>query len=175
MVREPLEYVGRHSFEIKGVANGERLLFVSTHRHHVVRLWIAQFESILPESREIYRYDLEGAIDMGGIAFKATTFAFSNREAATANPNDEAALTAKFLRARGYQLDDELMGARFAAVPDPAKRHELIVFYFESVASTRHRLRELFDGETPKRDWQPIQTGLMTRGRGSFAINPGCS
>lgn len=174
-VRKPLKYLGRHPIEISGVATGERLLFIEADRRHVTRLWIAQFEAIIPGSTELYRYGFEHSIKIGGIAFNPTAFAFSNRKAAADNPADEAALSAKLLRDRGYEIEDELMGARFAAVPDPAKRHELIIFYFENVSSAGHTITDFYDGDSPKPMWHPIAAALMTRGLGSFQLVPGCN
>ena len=45
-------------------------------------------------------------------------------------------LMAVFLRERGYRLEDELMLSRFATVAGPDKKHELILFYIENVATT---------------------------------------
>ena len=173
-IQEPLRYFGRHSFEINDVARGERLVFVRTHKRHITHLWIAQFEQILPESTETYRYGFQHSLDIGGLRFNPSAFAFSNRKAAADNPADEAALTAKFLRHHGYEIDDELMGARFAAVPDPLKRHELIVFYFENVATTGHTIGELYAGESAQPLWAPIAETLIAHGRSSFQLVSEC-
>lgn len=174
-VEPPLEYVGRHPFEIRDVAAGERLVFVDAHEGKVMRLWIAQVEAILPGSSEIYRYGFQGAVEIGGIQFKPGTFAFSTRETPADTPPDEGVLTARFLRAKGYTLPAELMMARFAAVPDPAKRHELIIFYGENVADTGHSLREFYRGDARTALWDGVAKGLSERGLKSFELLPGCA
>lgn len=173
-VEPPLEFVGRHTFEIGDIAAGERLVFVEAHEGKVTRIWIAQFEAIVPGSSEIYRYGFQGAVTIGGIEFKPGTFAYSNHQAAAETPPNEGVLTARFLRAKGYALPDELMMARFAAVPDAAKRHEVILFYGENVADTGHTLREFYEGETRTALWDEIAKGLYERGSGSFEVLPGC-
>jgi hypothetical protein len=46
-------YIGKFDFTIPDVAKGERYIFVATQGRKIKRLFIAQFEAILPESTVI--------------------------------------------------------------------------------------------------------------------------
>ncbi|HEV7508161.1 MAG TPA: hypothetical protein VGS07_24980 [Thermoanaerobaculia bacterium] len=155
------EYVGSHSFRIDGVSEGERHIFVQARHHRISRLVILQFEAILPASTEIYRYPLN--TELWGLRWRENFFAFSNRQAVHEKPADEAALTVAFLRSKGYRFDDEWMVWRMATVPDPAKRHEAILFYCESVRASGHRLQDYVHGEENTDLWRRLSPELRQR------------
>ncbi|HEV7783793.1 MAG TPA: hypothetical protein VGQ28_00570 [Thermoanaerobaculia bacterium] len=167
------EYAGSHSFRIDGVSEGERHIFVQARRHKISRLVILQFEGILPASTETYRYPL--GTELWGLRWRENFFAFSNRQAVRKNPSDEAALTVSFLRSKGYRFDDEWMVWRMAAVPDPAKRHEAILFYCESVRASGHRLQDYVRGEESTDLWRRLSPELRQRAlSGGLEVVSGC-
>jgi hypothetical protein len=136
-------FAGTVPFRIGSIASGERFIFVDAEERVVRRLIVAQFETILPTSRERYNYSFDQARTMAGYRFRQNPFAFSQSEAIAANPEGEAALTATLLKERGYRVDDELMAIRYLTVPDTARRHELIVFYMEPLGTTPFKLSDL--------------------------------
>lgn len=169
-VNRTFTYAGKIEFRIRDVAQGERYIFIETRDKRIVRLFIAQFESFLPGNALTYNYNLQNALDLAGHRFKQNTFAFSNEEARFQNPGGEAALTAAFLREKGFMLEDELMASRFVTVPDSARRHELILFYIEHVSATNRRLQELYhDGEETVL-WKNLSRELTLRARKNFEI-----
>jgi hypothetical protein len=163
-------YVGKFDFVIEGIAKGERYIFVDAKRQDVNRMFIFQFEAILPESKETYNYSFRDALTLGGHKFRHGTYAYSNQEAKRNQPAKEAALTAKFLEQKGYVLDDEYMMSRFVTVPDVERKHELILFYLEKVRSTGHELKEFYSGDAETPIWKEISQGLSKRSFENFTV-----
>jgi len=163
------KYVGSVSFRIRDVAEGCRLVFVDGEDRTVKRLFIVQCESILPSSTATYKYRLKDEI--GGERFLCYAFAYSNAITALDNPNDEAAVTANFLRGLGIDIPDLLIGSRFATIPDLAKKHELILFYFEPVPAGLG-LGDLYSGEISTAKMHDLSPEYLARGRAVFSISP---
>ena len=138
-----IQFVGSFQFEIKGVAAGERYVFAETNGKNIKRVVIAQFESFLPESSEIYRYSFANAVDIGSHKFNHNTFAFTNEDAIRENPDGEAALTFSFLQKKGFDIPAAWIVSRFLTLGDESRKHELILFYQEDIKSTGHKFEEL--------------------------------
>lgn len=164
------KFVGKFDFTIPDFGKGERYVFVDARKRKIRRLFIAQFEAILPESKEIYRYNFDNAQKFGQHKFRQNTFAYSNLEAKKENPAGEAALTEKFLKEKGYLLEDELMMSRFVTVPDLEKKHELILFYLENVSQTNHKLSDFYQGDDDTEIWKQISRDLTIRSLKAFKI-----
>lgn len=160
-------------FTIRDVASGERFVFVDAADGTVRRLVVAQFEAMLPTSRERYNYSFDQAPCVAGYRWRQNPFAFSQRAAIAENPRGEAALTAGLLREKGFRLADELVSVRYLTVPDSARRHELIVFYMEPLDTSRVRLDKLY---TTSGDatllWRSLARDLAERARAAFTIVP---
>lgn len=170
-VDKAFKYLGKFDFVIGAIAKGERFVFVeATRKKRIKRLFIAQFEQILPTSQEIYRYNFDKAILLGEHRFRHNTFAFSGAEAKRENPKGEASLTADFLAAKGFRLEDELMSSRFLTVPDQAKKNEMILFYIENISKTGRRLADLYVGDEETVVWKAITSGLKDRSSAAFKI-----
>ncbi len=163
-------YVGSFSFTIPGMAAGERYVFAEAVDHRVNRLFIAQFEGILPTSAETYNYSFADSLELGGYRFRQNTFAFSNQKGGQENPASEGPLTVDFLIRNGYAVADEMMASRFVTVPDPERKHELILFYMESIPGAGHRLEEFYQGEDRTPLWQELSQILTNRARESFTV-----
>jgi hypothetical protein len=142
-VEPAIQYVGSFPFEIKGVAAGERYVFAESNGKNIKRAVIAQFESFLPESSEIYRYNFANAIDIGKHKFNHSTFAFTNEDAIKENPDGEAALTVSFLKKKGFEIPAAWIVSRFLSLGDESRKHELILFYQEDLKSTGRKFEEL--------------------------------
>jgi hypothetical protein len=169
-VDKAFRYVGTFDFTIKDIARGERYVFVNSKGHHVERLFIFQFEEILPESNVTYNYCFTNAMDLNGHKFRHGTYAHSYQEDRQNNPNDEGTLTADFLEDKGYRLEDEYMMSRFVTVPDEERKHELILFYIENSSTTGHSLKEFYKGEEETPIWNEISKGLTKRSLENFSI-----
>ncbi len=169
-VNKAFTYAGKVDFKIRDVAQGERYIFIETQDKRITRLFIAQFEGFLPSNVLTYNYSFQNGIDLAGHRFKQNTFAFSNEEARSENPSGEAALTAAFLREKGFVLDDELMTSRLVNVPDQERRHELILFYVENVSSTGRRLQEFYNGDEETNVWKNVSKALTARAFKNFEI-----
>lgn len=166
-------FVGTVPFVISDFADGERYVFVDAENMVVRRMFVAQFESVLPGTENTYNYSFDGAPVVAGYPWRSNPFAFSYRQAAADNPQGEAALTDAFLRDRGYEYADEVMLFRRLTVPDSARKHELILFYLEPVESAGVSLGDLYDGdfeETPVFD--SLAVGLAARADSAFEILP---
>lgn len=169
-VEKAFRYVGKFSFTIEGIAQGERYVFVDSEDRHVERLFIFQFEEILPESDETYNYSFTNALDLKGHKFIHGTYAHSNQATRRNNPNNEGTLTADFLEEKGYIVEDEYMMSRFVTVPDAERKHELILFYIENIGPTGHRLTEFYKGEEETPIWKEISRELAERSFENFVI-----
>src|SRR5262245_23378621 len=143
-VSNDFHFVGRIRFTIDEIARGERIVFAKTRGKLVERLFVVQFESILPKSKEEYRYDISNGLQIGGLRFRTSTFAYSSDEAARQNPLGEAPLMSAFLKREGYIVSDELMAARFATIAGAGRRHEMIIFYLQPVAATGFKRSDLY-------------------------------
>ena len=165
------KYVGKFDFTIRDIAKGERYVFVEAgKKKKIKRMFIAQFEEILPESPEFYRYNFETARKFGSHKFRQNTFAYSNKESRKENPQGEGVLTEDFLRQKGYELEDELMMSRFVTVPDAEKKRELILFYIENVSPTKHRVTDFYSGDNETEIWREISKALTERSLKAFQI-----
>jgi len=165
------KYVGSFDFTIPNIAKGKRYVYVDADRQkRVSRMFIIQAETIIPESNEIYRYSFANAERLGAHLFRHNTFAFSNAEGRRENPNGEGPLTVDFLAKKGFSLSDEWMASRFVAVPDPAKKSEIILFYMERVDRTGNSVTNFYNGQDPTPVWQKIAADLNSRSRKAFVV-----
>lgn len=166
MLDDDFVYIGRVPFEIEDMATGERFVFVVPgHDDDIDRMFIAHFESIY--SDDTFNYSFTGAPEIGGLKVRENPFAYSNAEARASNPAGEPAKTMDLLIEHGFQPTDIWLMHRYVSVPDPDRKHEMILFYVE-----------MFDGElsalyrdgrdTP--EWQALATQLKARADRSFRL-----
>lgn len=167
-VDRKLRFVDEHPFTIDKLAVGSRFVFAETSKGTVQRLFLAQFESFLPGTDEIYRYNLDSGVEIGRLKWKSMTFAFSNRQAAQEKADGEAALTARFLENKGLIVPDEWLVARYVTVGDATRKSELILFYMEPLSGFGVRLADLRDGEPGKE----MAETISRRSRDAFASVP---
>jgi len=159
-VSKEFRYLGCFPFRIQDMASGYRFVFIDGDHSHVRRMFIVQFESILPESTEIYRYSFDNAMLMEGLPFRHNTFAFSVRQNIKENPHAEVAVTQDFFEKKKYKISDGWMASRFLTLGDETRKSEMIIFYMEPVSSGDFQLTE----KTSK--------DLETRSRNAFQILP---
>jgi len=169
-VNAPFRYLGSFSFTVPNMSSGERYVFAEVNGRRIKRLFILQFEAILPESTETYNYNFADALTIGGLKFKQNTFAFDAGDALKKSPPDEGALTTQFLRKKGYLTENEIMAARLVNVPDAERKHEMILFYMENIGDTGHTLKDFYSGEERTPLWRELSRGLAQRLVDSFTI-----
>jgi hypothetical protein len=169
-VDKSFRYLGKFSFTVANMSSGERYIFAQVQGRRVRKLFIVQFEAILPDSSETYNYSFADALTIGGHKFKQNTFAFDAREALKKSPPDEGALTTRFLRKKGFVTENEIMAARLVNVPDAERKHEMILFYMENVSDTGHALKDFYSGEDRTPFWRETAQGLAQRLIESFTI-----
>ena len=163
-------YAGCFAFDIGDVAHGARYVFVDADGARVRRLFVLQFEEFRPASREVYRYDMSAAEDIGGHRFRQNTWAYSN--AASAKEPNEGTLMAAFLAQRGYDVPDAWMMSRFLTLGGEDRKSELILFYLEP-APAGMGLADLYRGEEPTPAWQKLRIALAERSRRAFEVVDG--
>jgi len=161
-------YAGCVPFELGGTARGTRYVFVDAEGARLRRMMILHFEEFLPQSKEIYHYDMSTAEDIGGYRFRQNTFAFSG--APDSAPAGEAALTAQFLAARGYDAPAVWLASRFVTLGTPDRRSEFIVFYLEPAAGGL-TLGDLYHGAEETPTWHALRKMLADRSRQAFAMS----
>jgi hypothetical protein len=165
-----IKFVGSFPFKIKDIAAGERYVFAESKGTKIKRVVIAQFESFLPESSEIYRYSFANAMNISGHQFNHNTFVFSNAEAKNENPEGEATLTVSFLQGKGYEVPEAWIVSRFLTLGDESRKHELILFYQEDLQSTGRKIEEFYSNDEPTSVLTAIAPDLKKRALSAMQI-----
>jgi uncharacterized protein (TIGR02246 family) len=133
-VDERLQNVGILNFPLKNVAQVERYVYA---RHdeskRIQRLFIAQFESLLPGAGGTYKFQVVNPTRLGNSDYQTDIGVFNFAERITENPGAEAEHTKALLDKSGLQADGDFLVARFARITSDDKRSELILFYLENL------------------------------------------
>ena len=135
MVDPAFEFVGILSFILKDIAWVERVIFADRQSTDTTRLFIVQFEGILDGVDFTYKYQTTSPITLGKYDYQHGVYMYSNAESVRESPGAESDRTTQFLQERGYIHDDGLAMSRFARIVDDAHRHEIIIFYQETLSS----------------------------------------
>jgi hypothetical protein len=171
-VDREFDYIGSFQFRLGDVAAGERYVFVDAEKGRVLRTVIAQFEGFLPQSDEIYRYDFSNAMQWNGFRFRDNTFAYNEPAYSKEHPGNEAALTAAFLRRKGFEVPEDWMVSRFVTLGDDSRKHELILFYAEDLATTGVGLDQLYTADDePTETWERLRSELRKRSLKAFSVD----
>jgi len=135
-------FVGILSFVLKEIALVERVIFVDNQNSETTRLFIVQFEGGLDSVDLTYKFRITNPIKLGGHDYHHGVYIYSNAESVRETPGAESDRTTQFLQERGYIHDDGLAMSRFARIVDDAHRHEIIIFYQETLKSLKLSLDE---------------------------------
>ncbi|HKR66060.1 MAG TPA: alpha/beta fold hydrolase, partial [Thermoanaerobaculia bacterium] len=131
-VDRSLTYIGRIGIDIRDAAHAERVIFATADANgNVQRLWIAQFEKMLPQHRGAYDAHDDHQVTIGDLTFNQAQGRYSFPAAVAAKPGLEADQTRAFLAQHNIRIDADLAIARFETLTDATRRAELIVFYWE--------------------------------------------
>ena len=152
-VNQELPYLGTVPFTIGDAVKGNRYLFIKADsKKHIERMFIIQQEGFLPSSNETYKYSISNPVKLGNSEYQHFVIFDDNAARIHEEPGKEADLTLRFLAAHGYALDSELVMARFARPADLQRKHEIIFFCFESLASYGHKLSDFpASSDTPEK------------------------
>jgi uncharacterized protein (TIGR02246 family) len=133
-VDEQLQNVGILNFPLKNVAQVERYVYA---RHdeskRIQRLFIAQFESFLPDINGTYKFQVINPTKFGNFNYQTDIGIFNFAERIAQSPGAEAEHTKALLDKSGLKADDDFLVARFARITSDDKRSELILFYLENL------------------------------------------
>lgn len=169
-VSPAFHYLGKSAFELKGVAWVERHHFVEENAGAVQRLIILQFEGFLEGMPCTYNYHFTNPVVLGGATYNENTYYFSVAASIAADTGAETAHTRQFLADHGLALPDELMTSRYVRVVDEARRHELIIFYMETIASTALTLDEISHEGGVRPEHTALSAALTARARQNFTV-----
>lgn len=170
----PFRYLGRHHIRIADIAAGERHVFVDAVRGTVQRLIVLQFEGFLPTSSETYRYGLRTHVRLGDADYNYDTDYFSIAQARRGHPGAEVDSTMAFLTRHSFTLSDALMQIRFYRVVDAAKRHEIILFYYEALSPHGWTLEQVADSGVARPPFRWLDDSLRVRALRALTV-PACS
>jgi ketosteroid isomerase-like protein len=175
-VDEQLRHVGILNFTLKKVAQVERYLYARADESgRVQRLFIAQFESILPGVKGGYTFQVENATRIGEHDYQTNVGLFNFAQTIAANPGAEAEQTKAFLEKNGLNVNDDYLVARYARVADADKRHELILFYLENLRDMGLTRTEFEQGGSGEAKAAKIFNDFAIRATQSFKVVDGKS
>ena len=169
-IDEELRYLGALRFDLKGIACVERQVFAAVKNRRIQRLFIIQFEGILDSSAEIYRWQMRDPIRLGDGEYRHNIFAFDTGREVREDPEAETAKTDAFLKEKGLELDSELVMSRFARVVGEDRKHELIFFYIEPLASWHQRVTDFADGAPRTAGQRDLASELSQRSLRAFRV-----
>jgi hypothetical protein len=161
-------YLGAHPFRIGDVAAGERHVFADTSGFRARRLLLLQFEGFLDGAEGSYNYRITNPTVLGGETYNQNVYLFSSR----GDLAPEGVATRAFLERNGLDWPDEQMMSRFVRTVDPERRHELIIFYIESMADAGYTLAEIGDDGGVRPPYRAVADSLTARSLRAFSILP---
>ena len=134
-----LKFVGIFEANLRDSARYERVVFADVDAGgNIQRMWIAQFERMLPSHSGSYAPGAGTAVRIGPITFTQQVGRYSFPKSIASKPGGEAERTRQFLTDRHLHLPDDLTVARFEAHTDVKNRSELLIFYWERDAETNN-------------------------------------
>ena len=161
-------FVGILRFVLKEIALVERVIFVDRQASRATRLFIVQFEGVLDGVDFTYNYRVTNPVSLGRHVYHHGVFMYSNAESVREAPGAESDRTTQFLQDHGYTHDDGLAMSRFARIVDEARRHEIIIFYQETLSSLGFSL-EMY-AQLSSEDQQAMEQALTERSLQSFQV-----
>jgi hypothetical protein len=167
-VDQTFEFVGILSFVLKEIALVERVIFADRQSSDTTRLFIVQFEGILDAVDFTYKYQTTNPVVLGKYEYQHGVYMYSNAESVREAPGAESDRTTEFLQEKGFSHDDGLAMSRFARIVDEARRHEIIIFYQETLRSMGLSL-EAYSQLTPE-DQKAIENSLTERSLQNFQL-----
>jgi hypothetical protein len=170
-VSKELQSFGVINFTLKKVAQVERYIFVRSDKSgRAQRLFITQFESVLPGLKGGYSFPMTNVTRIGNHDYATQLGFFNFTQTIAANPGAEAEQTKAYLNRNGVQVDDDFVIARYARVVGEDKRHELIFFYLENLRDLNLTRSELEQGGSRSSELERLLAELAARAQKSFKV-----
>jgi hypothetical protein len=170
-VSSTLRSLGVINFTLKKVAQVERYIFVDSDKSgRAQRLFIAQFESILPGIKGEYSFPMTNVTRLGSHDYQTQVGIFNFAQTIAANPGAEAEQTKIYLNRNGVQVGDDFLIARYARIASEDKRHELILFYLESLRDLNLTRSELEQDGSRSSEREKIFPAFAARAQQSFKV-----
>ncbi len=170
-VDEQMPHVGILNFKLKEVAQVERYIYA---RHdeskRIQRLFIAQFESILPGIKGGYNFQIINPTRLGNHDYQTDIGIFNFAERIAANPKAEAEFTKTLLDKSNLKADDDFLIARYARITSEDKRTELILFYLENLRDLGFSRAEIELGGKRAAETEKIFSDFAERAIRSFKV-----
>lgn len=126
-------FIGVLRFSLKEIALVERFIFMDQQDSKTRRYFIVQFEGVFEGVDFTYQYGITNPIHLDRHAYSHSVWVYSNADSAREDPGAESDQTTRFLQDHGYEVVDGRAMSRFARIVDDDRRHEIIVFYEESL------------------------------------------
>jgi hypothetical protein len=170
-VSKELRSLGVINFTLKKVAQVERYIFVDCHGSgRAQRLFIAQFESVLPGIKGGYSFPMTNVTRIGNHDYTTQLGFFTFAQGIAANPGAEADQTKAYLDRMGVQVNDDFLIARYARAVGEDKRHELIFFYLENLRDLNLTRSELDQDGSRASERERLLAELAARALKSFKV-----
>lgn len=169
-VDRQFKYLGQFPFAIGSEVQGRIYIFAeATPAKKIQRMFVIQQEGFLPSSSDTYKYRITTPATLGKADYQHSVIFENNADVIREEPGKEADLTERFLAAKGYLLDSELVMTRFARPADEAHKHEIIFFCFENLSAYKRKLADFSDGvDSPEK--QEFKRKADDNCRGSFHV-----
>lgn len=170
-VSQGLRSFGVINFTLKKIAQVERYIFVDCDKSgRAQRLFIAQFESVLPGIKGEYSFPMVNVTRIGNHDYQTQVGFFNFAQTIAANPGAEAEQTKIYLNHNGVHVDDDFLVARYARVASEDKRHELILFYLESLRDLNLKRSELEQGGSRSSEREKMFAEFAARAQQSLKV-----
>ena len=171
-VDKSLPYLGTFHFNLRNIAEGDRYVWAESHDGRVTRMFIVQFEGFLPSIDKTYTYQMRTPVKLGGEVYSHNLWFYSEAAKPTKDPRNEPEYLANFLAERGLHTDRDLMMSRFARIVDDARRHEIILFYWENLADHGLTARDFPEEAPVTPDQKEMGEDFYQRSRKAFSVEP---
>lgn len=131
-----LPFIGSFGFDIRDAAHADRWLFAQADAAgNVQRLAVVQFERMLPAHRGAYDAHSSNQRRIGPLSFEQSVGVYNFAASIATKPGAEAERTRDFLASKGLKVDADLLVARFETLPSADHRSEILLFYWQDLAS----------------------------------------
>lgn len=186
-IDERFQYLGSDAFMLGTTHEVQRHHWVTTEDGRVTALLQMQFEGIVDGAEGKYEFNvpppklIAGSnyrfapepVRLGDHDYVHNTWAFDKVAGAQEAPGRESDRTLQLLAAAGYEIDSDLVMARWVRAVGPEQRKEIIFFYIEPLRRYGHDISAFPEGGPRSDEFDAITTTLVARARAAFEILPG--
>jgi hypothetical protein len=161
------KYAGADRFDLYGIANAEVHVFVNAdEQKRVRRMFWVQFEGFLPNNSETYNYKSSRIAKFGPLEFLADTRPFGTPD----NPQSDGGHVKRLLEKQGLTWPESAVRLRLIHLPNPDRRHELMIIYVEDGKEAHVPREDLVDFATSQR-WPKIEQQLLNHAQQLMTVS----